>query len=141
MNITRHVVADLLPAYLSGEASADTRALVEELAARDPDVATLVGSARAERTDIMDHGHIALPPNLEREIVARTRAVLRRRSWTLALALFFTFMPFVFAFDSRGITFFMLRDEPGSRLFWLSAACLWFDYVRQTRRLHAKLPD
>ena len=47
----------------------------------------------------------------------------------------------VFAFDSRGITFFMLRDEPGSRLFWLSAAWLWFDYVRQTRRLRAKLPE
>ena len=37
MNITRHVVADLLPAYLSGEASADTKALIDELAARDPD--------------------------------------------------------------------------------------------------------
>ena len=84
---------------------------------------------------------IALPPNLERDIVTRTRAVLRRRSWTLALALFFTCMPLVFAFDSHGITFFMLRDEPGSRLFWLSAAWLWFDYVRQTRRLRAQLPE
>ena len=50
-------------------------------------------------------------------------------------------MPLVFAFDSHGITFFMLRDEPGSRLLWLSAAWLWFDYVRQTRRLRAQLPE
>ena len=141
MNITRDVIADLLPAYLSGEASADTKALIDGLAARDPDIAGLVASARNERTDAMAPAHIPLPPNLERDVVTRTRAVLRRRSWTLALALFFTAMPLVFAFDSRGITFFMLRDEPGSRLFWLSAAWLWFDYVRQTRRLHAKLPE
>ena len=141
MNITRNVVADLLPAYLSGEASADTRALIDALAARDPEIATLVASARTERMDVMTHAPIALPPNLEHDIVTRTRAVLRRRSWTLALALFFTFMPFVFAFDNERITFLMMRDEPGSRLFWLSAAWLWFDYVRQTRRLRAKLPE
>jgi hypothetical protein len=88
----------------------------------------------------MAHAHVPLPPNLEHDIVTRTRAVLRRRSWTLALALFFTSLPLVFAFDSRGVTFFMLRDEPGSRLFWLSAAWLWFDFVRQTRRLRTKLP-
>src|SRR6478672_7822643 len=128
MNITRDVVADLLPAYLSGEASADTKALIDELAARDPDIAGLVAASRNERTDAMAHAHVPLPPNLERDIVTRTRAVLRRRSWTLALALFFTALPLVFAFDSHGVTFFMLRDEPGSRLFWLSAAWLWFDF-------------
>ena len=78
---------------------------------------------------------IALPPNLEREIVTRTRAVLRRRSWTLALALFFTALPCAFAFDRSGITFLMMRDLPGSRLLLLAAAWLWFDYVRQSRRL------
>lgn len=141
MNITRDVVADLLPAYLTGEASADTKALIDELAARDPDIAGLVASARNERIDAMAHTQISLPPNLERDIVARTRAVLRRRSWTLALALFFTAMPFVFAFSGGRVTFFMMRDEPGSRLFFLSAAWLWFEYVRQTRRLRMKLPE
>ncbi len=137
MNITRDVVADLLPAYLSGEASADTRALIDELAARDPAIAGLVASSRIERTDDMP-APIALPPNLERDIVTRTRAVLRRRSWTLALALFLTALPFTFAFDSRGITFLMMRDQPGSALFLVAAAWLWFDYIRQSRRLHAK---
>jgi hypothetical protein len=135
MKITRNVITDLLPAYLSGEASADTRALVEEMAGQDPDIGRLVESSRNERSDAMIQHAVALPPNLEREIVARTRAVLRRRSWTLALALFFTCVPLVFAFDAGGITFLMFRDEPGSRLFWVSAAYLWFDYVRQSRRL------
>ena len=140
MNITRDVVADLLPAYLSGEASADTKALIDELAARDPAIAGLVGSARIERTDAMP-APIALPANLERDIVTRTRAVLRRRSWTLALALFFTALPFTFAFNSGGITFLMMRDQPGSRLFLLAAAWLWFDYIMQSRRLRVKSPE
>jgi anti-sigma factor RsiW len=135
MTITRDVITDLLPAYLSGEASADTRALVEEMAGRDPDIGRLVEAARNERMDAMMHDAVALPPNLERDVVSRTRAVLRRRSWTLALALFFTCLPLVFGFDQSGITFVMFRDVPGSRLFWLSAAYLWFDYVRQSRRL------
>jgi anti-sigma factor RsiW len=140
MNITRDVVADLLPAYLSGEASADTKALIEELAARDPEIAGLVASASMERTDVMP-ASVALPPNLEHDIVTRTRALLRRRSWALALALFFTALPFVFAFDRDGVTFFMMRDEPGSRLFLLAGAWLWFDYIRQSRRLRATSPE
>ena len=35
MNVTREVIYDLLPAYFAGEASADTRALVEEFFATD----------------------------------------------------------------------------------------------------------
>lgn len=140
MTITRDVISDLLPAYLSGEASADTRAIIDEMAARDPDIARLVASARNERTDTMFNHTVSLPPNLERDVVTRTRAVLRRRSWTLALALFFTCLPLVFAFHGGVVTFLMLRDEPGSRLLWVSALYLWFDYVRQSRRLRTKLP-
>ena len=139
MNITRDVIIDLLPAYQSGEASADTRALIDEMAARDPDIARLVASARNERTDVMPQ-NIPLPPNLERDIVNRTRAVLRRRSWTLALAIVLTVLPMAFAFDGGGITFLLMRDEPGSRLLWLGAAWFWFDYFRQTWRLRTKLP-
>jgi len=39
MHVTRDVVRDLLPAYPSGEASADTNALVESFAAGDPALA------------------------------------------------------------------------------------------------------
>ena len=72
-------------------------------------------------------------------MVTRTGKVLRRRAWTLGLALFFTCLPLTFAFHGNAMTFFMARDEPGSRLPWLSAAYLWFDYVRQGRRLETKL--
>jgi anti-sigma factor RsiW len=139
MNITRDIVNDLLPAYLAGEASRDTRALVEELSAADPEIRELIESARHERTDVMLQPPLSLPPDLERDVVTRTRTVLRRRAWTLALALFCTGLPFSLAFHGNTITFLMARDEPGSRLLWLIAAWLWFDYLRQARRLHTKL--
>ena len=41
MEPTRDVIKDLLPLYLSDEASADSRALVEEYLARDPELAEL----------------------------------------------------------------------------------------------------
>ena len=41
MEVTRDVILDLLPLYLSGEASADTQVLVKEYLARDPDLARL----------------------------------------------------------------------------------------------------
>lgn len=135
MKITRDVVSDLLPAYVSGEATADTRALIEELSANDADIARLVASARQERSDPMLQNPVPLPPNIERETVVRTRALLRRRSWTLALALCLTLTPIMFGFDVGGVTFWMWRDVPGSRLLLLGASFLWFDYVRQGRRL------
>ena len=39
MPITREVITDLWPVFLSGEASADTRALVEDFLQHDPEFA------------------------------------------------------------------------------------------------------
>jgi hypothetical protein len=134
MNITREVITDLLPVYESGEASRDTRVLVEEFLQHDAEFARLVKAGRAispgsptTRTDAAS--------SAEYTAVQRTRRALRRKSWTLALGVFFTLLPFVFAFDGGGVTFFMWRDEPGARLFLVSAAWLWWSYLRQSRDL------
>ena len=41
MNVSREVILDLLPLYFSDEASPDTRMLVEQQIAADPDLARL----------------------------------------------------------------------------------------------------
>ena len=135
MKITRDVITDLLPAYVSGEASADTRALVDEFSAANPQIARLVESARQERSDPMLQNPVALPPNLERESVRRTRAELRRRSWLLAGAVLFTLLPFAFVFHDGRITFLMMRDEPNSPILWVVAGFCWLGYVLLGRRL------
>jgi anti-sigma factor RsiW len=135
MNVTKDVVNDLLPAYLSGEASADTRALVEEMAARDPAVARLLEAARREEGAPGLQGPFVLPPNLERESVRRTRAALRWRGWLLALAITCTLLPLSFAFHGGHVTFVLFLDEPASRVLWLLAPAFWWGYSTLGRRL------
>ena len=129
MQVTREMIVDLLPLYQSGEASADSRAAVEAFMRRDPSLARLIADDSA--------GPEAIPPtaSLERQAVSRTRAIIRRRSWVLAFAIFFTMLPFSFAFRGDKVTFFMLRDQPVSALFWLGAAALWVMHIRLTRSL------
>ncbi len=49
MKITRNVIEDLLPLYLAGEVSDDTRALVETYLESDPELATSI-----EQSDPID---------------------------------------------------------------------------------------
>ncbi len=129
MQVTRDIVIDLLPLYQSGEASKDTRAAIEEFLRRDPSLAQMA---------TQDAGAI-LPPTaageLERRTIKQTRATIRRRSWILAAAILFTLLPFSFAFRGGQVTFFMLRDQPGSVLLLLVAAMMWLLYGRTTRSL------
>lgn len=135
MSITKDVVTDLLPLYEAGDASADSRALVEGFLLEHPEFARTVRDGRRGADLLRSAPAPAAPDRLELESLEKTRALLKRRTWTLALALFFTGMPFAFAFDSRGVTFFMLRDEPGSALFLISAVYLWVRYARLQRVL------
>ncbi|MDX9760371.1 MAG: hypothetical protein RBU27_14535, partial [Bacteroidota bacterium] len=60
--LSRNVIIDLLPAYIAGEASEETRRLVEEYAARDPRIAELLRS-EARRAAPLPSG-IAAPGDL-----------------------------------------------------------------------------
>ena len=134
MTITRDVITDLLPAYLCGEASADTRALVEEFLAGNADFARTVAASKG-RSDAMLTSTPNVSPDVERDALARTRALLHRRTWTIALALFVTSLPLTFAFSDGRVTFFMLRDEPVSGVLWIAAAYLWVQLAVLRRRL------
>ena len=135
MTITRDVITDLLPAYLSGEASADTRALVEEFLADNADFARIVAASKKGRSDAILTSTPNVSPDVERDALARTRALVHRRTWTIALALFLTSLPLTFAFSDGRVTFFMLRDEPGSMLLWIAATYLWVQLAVLRRRL------
>jgi hypothetical protein len=131
------MIADFHDIYLSGDASADTQALVDEFLRGNPEFASIVQEARRGPTEPVHAGQWALPPDQEREAVRRTRAVIRRQRWTLAFAIFLILLPLSFTFGADGIRFFMLRDEPRSALFWIPAGYLWFSYLRMQRQLRA----
>jgi anti-sigma factor RsiW len=88
MKVTRDVITDLLPIYVSGEASADTHALVEEFFKQDPAFARL---AQDERSRTMLHPvPLHLPPEHEKATLARTKRLLRWRTNLFTYALMFT---------------------------------------------------
>jgi hypothetical protein len=134
MNITRDVVIDLLPVYESGEASADTRRLVDEFLKNDTEFARIVRAARTPPATIAKPV-ATLQMVKEKTAVDRTRKALRWKSWTMAIAIFLTMLPFSIAADENGLRFFMWRDVPASRLALVAAAGLWWSYFRQTHAM------
>lgn len=132
MKITRDVITDLLPVYLSGEASEDTRALVEEFFHQDPAFAELV---RAQPP--LDIPYPASSSPGEKETLQRVKSTLRLRSILFGLALFCTLSPFTMAFGSdEGVRWWMIRDSPQMALaFGLVAVIAWGAYAWTFRSL------
>jgi anti-sigma factor RsiW len=132
MNVTREIVKDLLPLYAASEASADTRAAVEEWLRGDPELARLAEAMRG------DQAAGAPGPSRETGLAAltATKSLLRRRAWLLAWALFFTGLPLSFVFGPGGVRFVMLRDAPLASAASLAlGGLLWALFARVARRL------
>ena len=134
MNLTRDVVRDLLTVYLAGDASADTRALVEEYLAGDPALKAEADNAAA--------GQLILPPTppspatAELQALAKTRELMRTRTSTLVTAVVFTVLPFTFTFSDGRVNFVLLRDQPIiAAAWWFTAAVLWAWHIWVRRRL------
>jgi len=134
MRVTRDVMTDLWAAYESGEASPDTRALVEEFLAQDAEFAKLMRDSRPATLPSTP----ALPPEHERVALAATQGLLRRGQWLLGFARFFTFLP-GWAVQTSRIRWTLWQDLPGVALASVVvAASLWAAYVANRRRLRIK---
>jgi hypothetical protein len=142
MNVTREVILDLLPVYLSGEANPATRALVEEYMKQDPELAQRI------RVQWADHMAKAvpsgLPPDLELRSLRRTRNLLSGQRWLFGLGIAFSALSLSnqFSFEDGHLKefHFLLRDYPAE--FGLCAvlglAC-WIAYffIRRSLRTGA----
>ena len=133
MTVTRDVVRDLLPAYLSGEASADTRRLVEAFLAGDPVLAQEVEAASGENFGLPETP--APAQTAEKEALDLTRRLLKHRTSTLVVAAIFTVLPLTFVFDESGVTFLLVRDKPKVAIaWWFTAAIMWISHFVIRRR-------
>src|SRR6202008_3315652 len=92
-DISRNVIVDLLPTYLSGEASAETKHLIEEFAKTDMHIARLIAS-----------GGNGMPkvevPETELRTLLHTRRRIRTQNWHLGLAIFFSLLVVSYRWDS-----------------------------------------
>ena len=131
MNATKDIINDLLPLYVANECSADTRALVEEYLERNPKQAEEL--RRIINTPVPG----AVPPAKgldEVRAFREARRRLRRRSWLMAAAIFFSLAPFSF-FSTGERTWWLLRDATGSALVYAAiGAVFWIIYAVDRRR-------
>ena len=80
-----------------------------------------------------------LPPTREKEVLNRTRHLLRCRSLLLGLAMFLTLMPLSFRFDGREISWIFLGDAPPQFIAIIAVAALaaWAAFLSVRRKLQA----
>ncbi len=102
MKITRNIVIDLWPVYQSGEASQDTRDLVEAYLADEPEFTNMI-NAQQEQEFKLTQAPIELPKEIEMETLEKTKKILWQRSLYTGLAIFFTLFAFTFNFDTKGV--------------------------------------
>jgi len=140
MNVTREVILDLLPVYLSGEASPATRALVEEYMKQDPDLAQRIRVQWAD--NFAKAVPSALPPDLELRSLRRTRSLLSWQRWLFGLGIAFSALSLSNEFSFEGGHLkefhFLLRDYPAEFgiCVALGLAC-WIAYFSIRHRLRS----
>jgi anti-sigma factor RsiW len=143
MTVTENVIRDLLPLYLGGEASADSRALVEAWLVTDPAFASVV---RRSADAIGALGDLA-PPALDeagvREALRRVRRIVLVREVSLGLAGALTLLPFLlaaFALLFPGRMEWTSLDEPSALIVCASLAALsWMTYFYVRGRTRSDL--
>ena len=138
MKITQNVVMDLLPVYLSGEASPDSKDLIEEFLRQDPEFASLVEKQKREFGRQQELLQPAGVPSTDHELrtLAQTRSLMERQKWSMAVALMLTTFPFSFVFSGGHVTFMIVRDQPLlAAASGLGAAVLWIQYFVTRRQL------
>ncbi len=121
MNVTREVISDLWPVYASGEAGADTRALVEEFLLQDPEFAELL-QGRGEE-GLLRLAVPRLPPDREAQALRRTKRLLHGKDWLLSLALIFSGLAFGrivsdTSWDVSPVTFIVMATIAAA--FWVA---------------------
>jgi hypothetical protein len=121
MNVTREVIDDLWPAYAAGEASADTRTLVEAFLQQDPEFARLL-RGRGEES-LLRQDALRLPPDSEAKALRRTKRLLRGWDWLLFMAMIFSGFAFGrivadTSWDVSPVNFIVMASIAG--VFWIS---------------------
>ena len=140
MNVTREVVTDLLPIYFSGEASRETKSLVEEYFRDNPEFEQMARSAGTPLETLRSAPPVTAPAEKEKRDMENVRCGLDRRKWLFGLSLFLTLSPLFFYFTHGHLVSLMIGDFLWEAAFyWSMGALFWFLYFARLRRRTASL--
>ncbi len=76
MSVSRNVILDLLPVYLAGEASDDTRVLIEEHLQSDKELAKMV--TESHKTPFTENIKVPINKETEMESLRKAQAMIHR---------------------------------------------------------------
>lgn len=131
MNVTKEIINDLIPLYAANECSADTRALVEDYLRGNPQQAEELRRVMAASVPQ------AAPPAKALDEVRSFREArrrLRRRSWLMGLAIFFSLAPFSFVWTG-GRVWWLMREAPASAGAYAALGVVfWVIFAVERRR-------
>lgn len=136
MRITEPVVRDLHVLVEAGEASDDTRALVDAWLADHPALAEELRNAEGSLAAPARPPLPSLPPETELRALGRVKRLLRLRSWSMAFGFFFTGLPLSFIADSQGVRLLFIPSHTGFAAASLAVGLVaWGVFVRVSRSL------
>src|SRR5258708_33891667 len=90
-NVTREIIADLYPLYVSGDATADTRRLVEAYLNEDPEMKRTLETGR---DPLAAQTAPSLPPDLELKTLKQLKRKLLGPMWLMRFAILFSCFAF-----------------------------------------------
>lgn len=140
MKVTGNVVTDLLPIYFSGDASKDTKALVEDYFRENPDFERMARGAATPLETLRAVPPMAADSEKEKREIESVRGGLDRRKWLFSLSLFLTLVPVSYYFNHGHIPSLTDHNVLWEAAFdWILAATLWFVYFARLRMRTAGL--
>lgn len=132
MQVTHDVISDLWPVYDAGEASADTRALVEEYLAQNPEFA-----ARLKAGLTLPGMEAPMTRDAETLALKKTRDLVLGRGWLRGVRLFASAMT-VFAFGQIVQNTTWTASPKGFIADAVMAVIAWTAYVTLLARQRRK---
>ena len=132
MEITRDIIADLLPIYNSKACSADTKRLVEEFLRANPDFERQAATSAKSGFDASLVQR--LQKSDEMKSLKKAKRILRTQGTIMALAIFFSIAPFS-VFNFEGKTHWLLMENPlDACIYGGVGVVLWIVYFMVRRR-------
>lgn len=133
MTITKDIITDLLPAYLAGDCSADTKQLVEDFLRTDASFAAEV--QRMHTAPLPAMGAPDAGRSDELRTLKRTKSLLNWRSALMAFGFFFSLAPFS-VLHINGTTYWFFIEAPRAAAVYGSIGLIsWIGYFLLKRRL------
>ncbi|KAB2922677.1 MAG: zf-HC2 domain-containing protein [Bacteroidetes bacterium] len=133
MTITKDIITDLLPAYLSGECSADTTRLVEGYLRTDAPFAAEVQRMRTAPLPALSAPDAGRSEELRS--LKRTRSLLNWRSALMAFGFFFSLAPFSVLHINDTTYWFFIEAPRAAAVYGIIGLLSWAGYFLLRRRL------